>query len=373
MNKLKQKRNLIILLVCCILIFSAIVIPCALCLPLQNPLITYYNGTISWEKDKNASKYEIKINNRTLYTNENFYELRKDLSWERQHFDIKVRSIGPTNIKSRYSNSLIFDACKHELAIVRISSEQSPIDGKFQVKFTWPKLANVETYEIRLNDRRIYSNNNNFDPNEKYNYAIIKLSDFELRENVVSITPVIKIKEPYDAVYNTVLNLERSKPLTNIRNYKIVDGQIVYGYDYEMVFDTSSFDAGDLKLLLCNIEKNKIPSDGPLANVYKSKMPKYEIQTDSNGLLQNVIYSEYDNYYIGKKSFTKIELFSEEQELIYTHNKEFDFYTKSYTFQLKENLDKKPYYIKTTVWADDTLLNSETRLINETVEETIKL
>ncbi len=302
---------------------------------LATPQIVYENGTIKWQPVKNAEKYEVKINDQVFITYNCIYDI--PLTYNSKDYNVSVKSIGKNINDSDFCKPLIFTARRLTQTPVTVE-----INSVNTIYISFDKLSGISKYVVKIN--------NKIKGSYSSSYIHVVSSDFQTGENIISVEPDIE-KEFYDVIIPAVITVEKSESLPNIRNYKLIDGQIYYGYNYEYIYDTSHLYNGRTNTFtLCNFEENKIPSDGPIVKIYKCYpyRPAAHEYSDKYQLWDRKINDTYN--------FVKIELFSETEEIIFTKLIEFSGTNDYYSFYIYKNtLNSTPYYIKTTTWGENSL------------------
>ncbi len=311
---------------------------------LTTPQVVYEDGTIKWEPVKNAEKYEVKINGLAITTYNHFYDL--PLTETSQDYNVSVKSIGKNNNDSKFCDPLIFNAKMITTTMEVFFWQSSPNCLKPNVGISFKEISGISNYIIKINDcnKGTYSTNSiNFDS-----------SEFKTGKNIISVEPDIKV-EGYDKIVPCCVTVEKSEPLPNIDNYKLIDGQIHYGYNYEYIYDTSFAISGYTNsIALRNYEEGKIVSDGPIIEIYKCiQSTRHNLQIYSDKYcISNIKYENCDY------TFAKIEVIAQNGEVLFSQIIDFSSQDTANDFYINKidlKSESEPDHIKISTWKKDCL------------------
>lgn len=248
-----MKKILCSLLMC--LFLSPILVGCNGIKQLNEPILSYNRGVVSWNAIQGAEKYEVFINDEIFITYDCYYSV--PINETSHHYIVKVKAISENTKDSNFSEELSFDA----KTIKKIDDLNIDINNNInEVVISW-SASNCSKYQIFINDKKYESNINSFITNSSY---------YSIGENKISVLP---IGSKYDIIPEPIeRSIEKSQPLSNTDNIRIENGKLLYGE--HSVYNTDYLPEGKVsKFTLSNIESDKICSDGPMVEYYKVSAP----------------------------------------------------------------------------------------------------
>lgn len=248
-----MKNFFCFLLIC--LFLSPILVSCNENEQLDDPILSYNMGIVSWDEIEDAEKYEVFINDKIFITYDCCYQI--PINEISQHYIVKVKAISENKNDSNFSKELSFDA----KIIKKIDDLSININNNNnEVVLSWSE-SNCSKYQIFINDSKYESTINSFITNSSY---------YSAGENKVSVLP---IGSEFDIIPEPIEQyVEKSQPLPNTYNIRIENGKLLYGEN--SIYDTKYLPEGKVsKFVLSNIENNKICSDGPIVEYYKVSAP----------------------------------------------------------------------------------------------------
>lgn len=287
---------------------------------LSAPVLSWNNGTISWDAVDNAAKYEISLNNEISYTYDT--SLNINVTNNLSHYDIKVKSISESldYTNSDFCEELKFDTIKLDKPNLSYTIKHS----EHLISLTW-NMTNLyaDYYELYLNGNfhsTISLDEIETQVNEDEWYVQNNITcSYDLKGEIFNIgRNDFYIKALSNNIYylnsdeSNDLWLNKNSPYTNIR---VENGELlyndssIYNIDYDAVNIDYNFPVINKEIpekqSVVNPKDYTLWSDPVYVNIYRIHSPKIiDYQSNLNSI--NITIQGYDPTYAGTEHKNKL-------------------------------------------------------------------
>lgn len=260
-------------IICCLIFLSLVFCSCNKTEPqlhppvkLETPIVKYEKGVISWNKVKNADKYELSINNRIEISYDTQYFL--DVTTESKLYYVKVKAITESEkfLNSDFSTTFSF----HTFAL------PTPFITSSEYNEEKTEATYIINFETNIADYYKLFINNNYICQFDQNNFIIKKQQLINGSNHVVIQACSNNAFICDSFYEFELIKQH-----NYEDFRIQNGNLIYSkYNTDFIYNTDSFLPGEYEIIIINHESSSpypffdFSSDGSLVTIKKLFSPK---------------------------------------------------------------------------------------------------
>ena len=338
---------------------------------LSAPILTWDNGTISWNAVDNATKYEVSLNNEITYTYNT--SINVDISNNIKHYDVKVKSISEdlNYINSNFSEELKFDTIKlytPNNLLYKINHSEHKVLLSWRVKDLY-----ADSYELYINGNyhsSIPSNEIDIQINENESYIANNIvcsynldgKLFNVGRNSFYIKAVSNNKFYLNSDDSASLWIIKNTQYSNIR---VENGQLlyndnsVYTIDHDAVTEDYNFPVINKefqKESYINYADYTLWSEPVYVNIYKIHWPRI-IDCNKNANSINITIQGYDPDFVGNEpkkilgyDYDKLEfIFYINDVISFSIIKNSDCLDEEIFIINKSEIESKNYFLKEIV------------------------
>ncbi|MBQ4558420.1 MAG: hypothetical protein IJA61_03490 [Clostridia bacterium] len=312
---------------------------------LDSPELLWVDSTIKWNCIENASKYEIVINDKVIYTYNNYIDI--EVNTQIKNYKVKVKSISENNnyLNSDFSQELEFNTIKlyKPQIYILINNESHTVTVNWT---TNNRLADSYKFIINDNEEKIVSVDEIFITEDEHmknlieNYIecsyTLQGELFDVGNNTIKIQAQSDNKYYLSSEVSNSYAFYKNPQYTNIR---VENGLLKYGEN--SIYNTEIWDAITPDYDFPVINKENTPnytsisdnrllwSDPVYVNIYKIHSPKIVEHNINQNKLELTIQG-YDPQYVGNENKSILGYdYNKLKVIVYTSAFSFTYYVDS--------------------------------------------